>query len=146
MADGYRFAQQTAGNYFFPPQSRQQILRSGSPPSNTRSPFSADITPPSRPPDSQTAAHSLYGMFNQSHQQGQHGRVNGGPSGRGMPMMYNFQHQTAHQQQQHTQPPPTLQQDHSAHSANGSVLGHHSSFSGVLSNSTPSFTPTSLQN
>ena len=85
-------------------------------------------------------------MFNQSHQQGQHGRVNGGPSGRGMPMMYNFQHQTSHQQQQHTQHHPTLQQDHSTHATNGSVLAHHSSFSGVLSNSTPSFTPTSLQN
>jgi CCR4-NOT transcription complex subunit 6 len=85
-------------------------------------------------------------MFNQSHQQGQHGRVNGGPSGRGMPMMYNFQHQTSHQQQQHTQHHPTLQQEHSTHTTNGSVLGHHSSFSGVLSNSTPSFTPTNLQN
>jgi CCR4-NOT transcription complex subunit 6 len=84
-------------------------------------------------------------MFNQSHQQGQHSRVNGGPSGRGMPMMYNFQHQTTHQQQ-HAQHHPTLQQEHTTHATNGSVLGHHSSFSGVLSNSTPSFTPTSLQN
>jgi CCR4-NOT transcription complex subunit 6 len=59
-------------------------------------------------------------------------------------MMYNFQHQTSHQQ--HAQHHPTLQQDHNTHATNGSVLGHHSSFSGVLSNSTPSFTPTSLQN
>jgi CCR4-NOT transcription complex subunit 6 len=60
-----------------------------------------------------------------------------------MPMMYNFQHQNSHQQQ-HAQHHPTLQQDHNAHTANG--LNHHSTFSGVLSNSTPSFTPTSLQN
>jgi CCR4-NOT transcription complex subunit 6 len=80
-------------------------------------------------------------MFNQSHQQGQHGRVNGGTGGRGMPnMMYNFQHQN--QQQAHH---PSLQQDSNAHPTNG--LGHHSSYSsGVLSNATPSFTPTGLQN
>lgn len=83
-------------------------------------------------------------MFNQSHQ-GQHGRVSGGPGSRGMPMMYNFQHQNTHQQ--HTQHHANIQQDHTAHTTNGSVLGHHTTYSsGVLSNSTPSFTPQSLQN
>jgi CCR4-NOT transcription complex subunit 6 len=61
-----------------------------------------------------------------------------------MQMMYNFQHQNTHQQQ-HAQHHPNLQQDHNAHATNG--LGHHTSYSsGVLSNSTPSFTPSNLQN
>jgi len=84
-------------------------------------------------------------MFNQSHQQGQHGRVNGGPGRGGMPMMYNYQHQNSHQPpaQHHT----NLQQDHSGHNTNSSVLGQHGTFSsGMLSNSTPSFTPNNLQN
>ena len=60
--------------------------------------------------------------------------------------MYQFSHQNTHQQQ-HTQHHPTLQQDHNGHSINGGVLGHHSTYSsGVLSNSTPSFAPTGLQN
>jgi CCR4-NOT transcription complex subunit 6 len=87
-------------------------------------------------------------MFNQGHQQGQHGRVNGGPGGRTMPgMLYNFPHNTHQQQQQHTQHHANLQQDHAAHTTNGAVLGHHTSYSsGVLSNSTPNFTPSALQN
>lgn len=85
-------------------------------------------------------------MFNQNHQAGQHGRVNGGPGGRTMPGIYQFNHQNSHQQQ-HTQHHPSLQQDHNSHSLNGAVLAHHSTYSsGVLSNSTPSFTPTGLQN
>jgi CCR4-NOT transcription complex subunit 6 len=86
-------------------------------------------------------------MFNQGHQQGQHGRVNGGPGERGLPMMYNFQQQQNTHQQQHAQHHPSVQQDYSAHVSNGTVLGHHASYSsGVLSNSTASFTPNSLQN
>ncbi len=150
MADGYRFPQQSAGNYYFPQHSqthhqRHQILRDGSPPNNLRSPFNTDTASPSRSPDSQSPAPSLYGMYNQTHQ-GQHSRVNGGPGGRGMPMgMYNFPHQNSHQQ--HTQHHANIQQDHTAHTTNGTVLGHHTTFSsGVLSNSTPNFTPNSLQN
>jgi len=150
MADGYRFPQQSAGNYYYPQHTqphhpRHQIIRNGTPPNNVRSIFSADTPSPSRSPDSHSPAQSLYGMFNQSHQQGQHGRVNGGP-GRGMPAMYNFQHQNSHQPQ-HMQHHANIQQDHTAHTTNGAVLGHHTSYSsGVLSNSTPSFTPSNLQN
>jgi CCR4-NOT transcription complex subunit 6 len=86
-------------------------------------------------------------MFGQNHQ-GQHGRVNGGPGGQRLPMMYNFQHQNTHQQQQsHAQHHQALQENHTAHNGNGTVLGHHTSYSsGVLSNATPNFTPNSLQN
>lgn len=59
-------------------------------------------------------------------------------------MMYNFQHQNTHQQQQHAQHHQGLQQEHVG---NGTVLGHHTSYSsGVLSNSTPNFPSNSLPN
>lgn len=153
MADGYRFPQQSAGNYYYPQQHTQQqhhprhLIRSGTPPNNIRSTFNANTPSPSRSPDPQSPAQNLYGMFNQSHQQqGQHGRVNGGPGGRGgMPMMYNFQHQNTHQQ--HAQHHPSIQHDQNAHTTNGSVLAHHSTYSsGVLSNSTPNFTANGLSN
>ncbi|RDL41112.1 DNase I-like protein [Venustampulla echinocandica] len=125
--------------------SRHQITRNGTPPNNLRSTFTTETPSPSRSPDSHSPAQTLYGMFNQGHQQGQHGRVNGGP-GRGLPLMYNFQHQNAHQTQ-HTQHHANIQQDHTTHTTNGSVLNHHTNYpSGVLSNSTPSFTPNNLQN
>jgi CCR4-NOT transcription complex subunit 6 len=60
--------------------------------------------------------------------------------------MYNFQHQNAHQQQTHTQQHQNLQQDHTAHAGNGNALGHHTRYSGVLSNATPNFTSSNLQN
>jgi CCR4-NOT transcription complex subunit 6 len=89
-------------------------------------------------------------MFNQTHQQGQHGRVNGaGPGGRGIGMnvhgIHNYQHQNTHQQysQHHT----NIQQEHTAHANNGTILAHHTTFSsGLLSSTTPNFTPSSLQN
>ncbi|KAG9228214.1 Endonuclease/exonuclease/phosphatase [Amylocarpus encephaloides] len=149
MADGYRYLQQSAGNHFYQHQfsqnhhARPQIIRNGTPPNNIRPPFT-DPPSPSRSPDSHSPVQAQYGMYNQSHQQGQHGRVNGGP-GRGIPMMYNFHNQNAHQQ--HAQHHANIPQDHTTHSTNGSVLGPHANFSsGVLSNTTPSFTPSSLQN
>src|SRR5450432_4139574 len=148
MADGYRFPQQSAGNYYYAQHPPRHLARNASPPNNIRSGFNTDTPSPSRSPDSTSPGQNLYGMFGQSHQQGQHGRVNGGPNGQRMPMMYNFQHQNAHQQQQqHTQHHPSLQQEHSVHGGNGSAMGHHASYSSsVLSNATPSFTPNSLQN
>ena len=85
-------------------------------------------------------------MFNQGHQ-GQHGRVNGGPAAQRMPMMYNFQQQNSHhQQQQHAQHHPSLQEQ-SSHGTNGTGLGQQTGYSsGMLSNTTPSFTPTNIQN
>jgi CCR4-NOT transcription complex subunit 6 len=85
-------------------------------------------------------------MFNQSHQQGQHGRVNGsGLGGRGIAMnvhsIHNYQQQSTHQQ--YPQHHATLQQDHNAHSN----IGHQTNFSsGLLTSTTPSFTPSGLQN
>jgi len=148
MADGYRFPQQSAGNYYFPQHTqphhpRHQIIRNITPPNNVRSPFGTDTPSPPRSPDPNSPAQNLYGMFNQAHTQGQHGRVNGG--GRGMSMMYPpFQHQNTHQQQ-HTTHHANIQQDHNARTTNGSALGHHSSYSGGLSSSTPSFAHQSLQ-
>lgn len=82
----------------------------------------------------------------QSHQPGQHGRVNGsGLAGRGIAMnahsLHNYQQQNNHQQYplHHT----NLQQDHTAH-AN---IGHQTTFSsGLLNSTTPNFTPAALQN
>jgi CCR4-NOT transcription complex subunit 6 len=77
-------------------------------------------------------------MYSQGHQQGQHGR---------MQVMYNYQQQNPRQHQQHTHHHPSLQQENSGQSANGTIFSHDSSYpSGVLSNSTPNFTPSSLQN
>ncbi|KAL3425187.1 endonuclease/Exonuclease/phosphatase [Phlyctema vagabunda] len=155
MADGYRFPQQTAGTFYYPQQHAQQqhhhprhLVRNATPPNNIRSIFNNDTPSPSRSPDSHSPAQqSLYGMFNQNQQHGQHGRVNGGPGGQRMPLMYNYQHQNSHQPQQHTQHHTALTQEHTAHQTNGTVIGHHSSYSsGVLSSSTPNFTPNSLQN
>ncbi|KAH9224002.1 Endonuclease/exonuclease/phosphatase [Leptodontidium sp. 2 PMI_412] len=150
MADAYRFPQQSAASFYYPQHAqqhhpRQQIIRNSTPPNNIRSVFNADTPSPSRSPDSHSPAPNLYGMFNQGHQQGQHGRVNGGP-GRGMPMMYpNFQHQNS--QQHHSQHHANLQQDHATHATNGAITSHHQSYSsGVMSSATPSFTPHALQN
>jgi len=150
MADGYRFPQQAAGNYYYPQHTQQahhprHLLRTGTPPNNIRSVYNNDTPSPSRSPDSQSPAQNVYGMFNPAHQAGQQGRVNG-TAGRGaMPMMYNYQHHQTHQPQ-HTQHHANLQ-DHNAHNTNGNVLGHHTSYSsGVLSNATPSFTPSGLPN
>ncbi len=90
-------------------------------------------------------------MFNQSYQQGQYSHINSSPGRQGLPMGYNFQQpQSAHQQQQqqqHTQHHSNIQHDHNAHPTNGTVLGHHTSYSpGVLSDSTSNFTANSLQN
>ena len=84
-------------------------------------------------------------MFNQGQHQGQHGRVNGGPGRGAMPPMaglYNFPHANT----QHAQHHPNLQQDHNVHNTNGTVLGHHPSYSGGMTSSTPSFASQSLQN
>jgi len=61
-----------------------------------------------------------------------------------MSMMYNYQQHQQHPQHQHQ---GNNLADQGAHSTNGSALGHHTTFSsGLLSNSTPSFTPSGLQN
>ncbi|EKD21095.1 putative Glucose-repressible alcohol dehydrogenase transcriptional effector [Drepanopeziza brunnea f. sp. 'multigermtubi' MB_m1] len=154
MADAYRFSQQSAGSYYFPQQTqqhlpRQQIIRNTTPPSSIRPVYNADTPSPSRSPDPHSPAPNIYAMFNQSHQQGQHGRVNGGPGRGNMPIMFNnFQHQNSpHHPHNAHNTHTTLQQDHNTHSTNGGIIGHHATYSsGVLSNATPSFTPNSLTN
>ncbi len=148
MADGYRFTQHAAGNYYYNtqathPSQRHQILRNGTPPNNIRAAFNTDTPSPSRSP----VAHSPYaGMYNQGHQQGQHGRVNGGPAVRGMNnMMHNYQQQYQNTHPQQAQHQVGVQQDHTAHPSNGTVLSHHPNYSGVMPNATP-FTPSGLQN
>jgi CCR4-NOT transcription complex subunit 6 len=80
-------------------------------------------------------------MFSQSHQQEQHGRVNGGTSGRRIPIMDNY-HQSSHHQL-HTQHHQSLQQEHSGHSTNEALIGNQSGYSSSLLS--PSFTPSNLQ-
>lgn len=146
MADGYRYPQQSGGGYFFTQHHSRHLARNGSPPNNIRTGFNTDAPSPSRSPDPNSPSQGLYGMFGQAHQQGQHGRVNGTPSGQRMPMIYNFQHQNTHQQP-HTQHHQSLQQDHTAHTGNGSILGHHTAYSSsILSNANPNFIPNTLQN
>ncbi|SZF01467.1 unnamed protein product [Blumeria hordei] len=148
MADGYRFSQQSAGSYHLPQHSqaqfsRHQTIRNITPPNNSRgSTYNVKTPSPTRSSNPHSPVPGTYGMFNQSHQPGQHGRVNGG--GRGMPILYNFQHQNSHQQ--HSQHHNGIQQDHSTHTANSSLINqHHSNYSsGVLTNSTPTFTPSVL--
>lgn len=145
MADGYRFSQQSAGNYYYPPTSHhpRHLIRSGTPPNNIRPAFNTNTPSPTRTPDPQSPAHGHYGMYN--HQQGQHGRVNG--AGRGAMADHTRMLQYPHlmHQAQHTQHHANIQQDHNAHNSNG--VTHHAQFPSVtlpsMPNSTPVFT---LQN
>ncbi|POS84599.1 hypothetical protein EPUL_003456 [Erysiphe pulchra] len=146
MADGYRYSQQTAGSYYFPHNTQShlskhhQIIRKNTPPNNIGVSYSAKTPSPTKSPELLSSVPGPYSMYNQPHQP-QHGRVNGG--GRGMPILYNFQHQNSHQQ--HTQHHSTIQQDHASHTVNGSVLNRHTNHSSsVLTNSTPTFTPSGL--
>lgn len=142
MADGYRYSQQNAGNYYYPQNTHhpRHLIRTGTPPNNIRSTFNTNTPSPTRTPDPQSPAHSLYGMFN--HQQGQHGRVNG--AGRGaIASMMPYTHFPTHQSQ-HNQHHANIQQDHNAHNTNG--VNHHANFPSVaMQNSTANFTP-NLQN
>lgn len=150
MAESYRFPQQNAGNFFHQQQyARQHPIRTSTPPETLRSDFAVNTPSPSRSPVTHSPARGLYGMFNQNHQQGQHGRANGGTGRGGMGMgvhnIHNYQHQNAHHQypQHHT----NIQQDHNAHTNNGGIPGHHTTFSSsLLSSTTPNFTPSNMLN
>ncbi|KAI9849615.1 MAG: Glucose-repressible alcohol dehydrogenase transcriptional effector [Sclerophora amabilis] len=147
MADGtYRF-QQSAGQQYYYPQSHQahhqrHLQRNGSPVSSGRVPFSHDTPSPTHSPGPQSPAHSLFGMYNQGQQQGQHPLMNGGPPNRGFPMPMNLApHKYQNHATQHQQP----QQDHGNHVQGG--VGHQHTYSaGGLSSTTPHFTPSHLQN
>ncbi|CAK7265570.1 Glucose-repressible alcohol dehydrogenase transcriptional effector [Sporothrix epigloea] len=79
-------------------------------------------------------------MYNQGHQQGHATRINGNPTGRGIPMaLYNFQQTGGHQHQGLPQHHQVLQgTDQNSHNSGSQGLAHHSSYSGgVLSTASP---------
>ena len=170
MADGsYRFHQSGAGPFYY--QHNQQVhhqqrnlARNGSPVNNGRIGFNNDTpselptlslsrgsnsfqpSPPSRSPVSQAAGHNPYSIFNPGHQQGQHGLMNGTNSAHQRYMQMNLPHKYQHQshQQHHNQPNHHQQQNHGGHPSQGAMGHQHNFSSGLLSNSTPSFTPSGL--
>ncbi|KAK1996916.1 endonuclease/Exonuclease/phosphatase [Colletotrichum falcatum] len=101
------------------------------------------------PPNSSSTPNpraNLLGMFSQNHQQGHNSRINGGPGGRGIPMLYNYQQQQQQHHQTHLQHHQAAQAEHAAHNGNGAVMGHHSAFSsGVMGSSSP-YSTNGLQN
>lgn len=149
MADGYRYLQHSAGN---PPYNQynpnsavaNEILLNTLLSHVAPEPSSSTTDIPRSSPPRETFG----GMYGQNHQQGQHSRLNGAPTGQRMPMLYNnYQQPPAHQLQAHAQHHQPIQPDHTGHGAGGnvSVIGHHSSYSsGVLPNASPF--ATNLQN
>lgn len=143
MADGYRY--HPSANYFYPqlhlPRSLQRIS------SPTISHFSAiDLPSPTHTPDPTSPQQPLYNMFGggRNHQSGQYARVNGGPAQQ-QPLHF-ANNPYAHQQQSQQQHQQALQQDHNSHGTNGSLAHHNNYSSGILSSSTPTFTPSQLSN
>jgi CCR4-NOT transcription complex subunit 6 len=82
-------------------------------------------------------------MYGQNHQPSHNARLNGAAGGQRVPMMYSYQQQTTQQHHTHVQHHQGIQPDHGAA---GTVMGHHSTFSGaVLSNASP-FSAGTMQN
>jgi CCR4-NOT transcription complex subunit 6 len=89
-----------------------------------------------------SASQNTRGMYGQNHQQGHNTRINGAPGRQqAMPMLYNFQQQSAHPHQAHAQHHQSIQQDHGG----ASIMGHSAFSSGVLPNASP-FSASNLQN
>lgn len=152
MADGsYRYQQQPGAGQFYYTQHNQQnhhqrqLARNGSPVNSGRSGYNNDTPSPSRSPVSQSSSQNHFGMFNQSHQQGQHVMMNGG-NGHQRYMQMNMTHKYPHQthQQHHNQQNHHHQQNHGG--GHGGIGHQHTFSSGTLSNSTPHFTPSTLHN
>lgn len=151
MADGpYRFQQPGAGQYYYPQHNQQNhhhrhLARNGSPVNSGRGAYPNDTPSPSRSPVSQTSTHNPYGMFNQGHQQ-QHVMMNGGTGHQRymqMSMTQKYQHQS-HQQHHSQQTHHHHQQNHvGSHGAGGH---QHTFSSGTMSNATPHFSSSTLQN
>jgi CCR4-NOT transcription complex subunit 6 len=96
----------------------------------------------SKPPTHGSASQNTRGMYGQNHQQGHNSRINGAPGRQqAMPMLYNFQQQSAHPHQQHAQHHQGIQQDHGG----AGIMGHSAFSSGVLPNASP-FSASNLQN
>ena len=163
MADaGYRFQQAGSGggSFYYQQQQQQQqqhsqhnqhnqhnqhhrhINRNGSPVNNGRGVYNNDTPSPSRSPVSQSSSHHPYGLLGQNQAQAQGMMINGGSHQRFMQMGMNQKYQHQHHPQQ----------NHSHHQQTNTtgghgVIGHQHSFSsGTLSNATPHFTPSTLQN
>lgn len=100
----------------------------------------------SKTPAHSSASQNTRGMYGQNHQQGHNSRMNGAPGRQqAMPMLYNFQQQSAHPHQAHPQHHQSLQQDHGGHGAGAAIMGHSAFSSGVLPNASP-FSGANLQN
>lgn len=97
----------------------------------------ATAQPPShsKTPPHGSASQNPRGMYGQNHQQqGHNSRINGAPGRQqAMPMLYNFQQQSAHPHQAHAQHHQGIQQDHGG----ASIMGHSAFSSGVLPNASP---------
>src|SRR5690242_13007531 len=80
---------------------------------------------PHSKPTRGSASQDTRGMYGQNHQQGHNSRINGAPGRQqAMPMLYNFQQQSAHPHQAHAQHRQGIQQDHG-----GATIMGHSAFS-----------------
>jgi CCR4-NOT transcription complex subunit 6 len=85
-------------------------------------------------------------MYGQNHQQGHNSRMNGAPGRQqAMPMLYNFQQQSAHPHQAHAQHHQGMQPDHGGHGSGAGIMGHSAFSSGVMQNASP-FSGGNLQN
>ncbi|KAF2200969.1 hypothetical protein GQ43DRAFT_53082 [Delitschia confertaspora ATCC 74209] len=156
MADGYPPYQRGPGQNFYS-QQHTQNYHARNLPSRVRSPttsgrigFTTDTPSPSRSPAPQSP--HQYGMFNQGHQHQGHGvMMNGGTSHQRYAAMQQlnlgktFQQQPHHQHQTH----PHQQHQQDLHGTNhGGQYGNHQHTisSGNMSNATPHFAPSHLQN
>ena len=151
MADGpYRSHQPGTGPYYQQYNNHQvynqrHLARNASPVNGARATFNNETPSPSRSPIPQGAPQHHYTMFNQPHQQGQHGIMNGG-NGHQRYMQanlpYKYQHQNS--QQHHGQANHHPQQNQGTHSGAGGI-GHQYSFSsGLLSNNASSYASNGL--
>lgn len=103
-------------------------------------------SPLSKTPAHGSASQNTRGMYGQNHQQGHNSRMNGAPGRQQpMPMLYNFQQQSAHAHQAHPQHHQGIQPDHGGHGAGTGIMGHSAFSSGVLPNASP-FSGNALQN
>jgi CCR4-NOT transcription complex subunit 6 len=146
MADGQRYLDRSVAD-FIPSRS------AGAQNDLSLNPFFSDFiakqsdSPPKYNDPAQRLRDIEQRMFSQGPQQGHNSRLNGAHAARGMSMLYNYAQQAPpHQHQTHGQPHQGIQTEHTGHNGNGSVMGHHQSYSsGMLSSSSP-FNQGAIQN
>ncbi|KAK3326224.1 Endonuclease/exonuclease/phosphatase [Apodospora peruviana] len=146
MADGHRSMLQPFSNPLASQYSSSSSIANGLLLNSLLNQLVIDPSASSKPPTQVSSSHNIRGMYGQNHQQGHNSRLNGAPARQqGMPMLYNFQQQTAHQHQAHAQHHQAIQPDHSGHGTAGNMMGHSAYSSGVLSNASP-FSGANMQN